>query len=278
MGRSSLLNLDGWTVEEALEQPEIGLHLAWPRVSIGDDWWDERPIEEKKKDQAEERARLRATFDDAKAYFNAKRANPALPADSRWEGFVPLFDGTFKLFVHADDYRQIEEAVAFSREYGFRIVLVGGREAYKAADLLVDNAIPVILGGTQRLPMREDDAYDLGYRVAALTHEAGIPFCISTGGGASGVRNLPMQAGHAVGFGLPSDIALRSITLSPAEILGVDRDLGSLEIGKKATLIVSKGDILDPLTAGVQLMFINGRPVDLSSKHTELYEKYRARP
>ncbi len=277
MGRSSLINLDGWTVEDALEQPEVGLHLSWPSVSVGDNWWDERPIEEKKKDQAEERARLLGVFDDARAYFGAKQADSSIPVDSRWEGFVPLFEGRMRLFVHADDYRQIEQAVAFSREYGLKLAIVGGREAYQAAELLISNDVPVILGGTQRLPMREDDPYDFGYRTATMVYEAGIPFCISTGGGASGVRNLAIQAGHAVGFGLPAEVALRSITLSAAEILGVDKDLGSLEVGKKATLIVSKGDILDPLTAGVQMMFINGRAVDLSSKHTELYEKYRAR-
>lgn len=277
MGRSSLMNLDGWTVEDALEKPVVGLHLDWPRASIISAWWMEESIEEQKEAQKKERARLRTVFDEARAYYVAKQADLNIPLDSRWEGFLPLFDGTMPLFVHADDYRQIDQAVAFVREYGFRMILVGGREAWKVASLLLENDIPVVFGPTLRLPMREDDDYDLGYKIPVLLHNAGVKFCLSTGGGASGVRNLPLQAGQAVAFGLPRDIALRAITLTTAEILGVDGDLGSLEVGKKATLVVSEGDLLDPLQARVRMEFIEGRPVDLSSKHTELYEKYRAR-
>jgi len=95
--------------------------------------------------------------------------------------------------------------------------------------------------------------------------------------GATGVRNLPFDAGHAVGFGLPTDAALRAITLTPAEILGVANRLGSLEVGKRATIVVSEGDIMDMLTQNVTYLFIDGRAVDLDNKHKELYRKYRAK-
>lgn len=277
MGRSSLINLDGWTVEDALVKPEIGLHLDWPRVAIDDGWWVEISAEEQKKNLAEEGARLRGIFDNARAYYLAKKADSTIPIDSRWEGFAPLFDHQTRLFIHADDYRQIEQAVAFARQYNVRMVLVGGREAWKATRLLLDNDIPVIVGPTHRLPMREDDDYDLGYKIPALLHDAGVPFCLASSEGASGVRNLPYQAGQAAAFGLPRDIALRALTLSTAEILGVADELGSLEIGKRATLVVAGGDLLDPLRAKVEMMFINGKPVDLTSKQTELYQKYRSR-
>jgi len=277
MGRSSLVNLDGWTVEDALVRPVVGLHLSWPRASTTSEWWMEESVEEQKKARQEEQAQLRGVFDQARAYYLAKTADYAIPVDSRWEGFLPLFDRTMPLFVHADDYRQIDQAVALCREYGFRMILVGGREAWKMAPLLRDNGIPVIFGPTQRLPMREDDDYDLNYKIPALLHQAGVEFCFSAGGGATGVRNLPFQAGQAVGFGLPWEAALRSLTLTSAEILGIEGELGSLEVGKRATLVVSDGDLLDPLRARVRMEFIDGRAVDLSSKHTELYQKYRAR-
>jgi imidazolonepropionase-like amidohydrolase len=98
-----------------------------------------------------------------------------------------------------------------------------------------------------------------------------------TEGGASDQRNLPFQAGQAVGFGLPADVALRSLTLTTAEILGIADRQGSLEIGKDATLFVSRGDVMDALTQDVTHVFIEGRAVDLDDKQRELDRKYRAK-
>ncbi len=128
------------------------------------------------------------------------------------------------------------------------------------------------------MPGHEDDPYDLAYATPELLNKAGVSFCFSSGGASWSARNLPFQAGQAVAFGLPADLALRGLTLSTAEILGVDSLLGSLDPGKKATLVVSDGDIMDPLSQRVTLEFIGGRKVDLRSKQTELYDKYRYRP
>ncbi len=276
-GRSSLMNLDGWTAEDAVEQKSVGVHLSWPSVRIVDAWWMDKSAEEQKNDQAEEQARLRKIFDKARSYYNARQANPDLPADVRWEGLVPMFERRMPLIVAADDFRQIEQAVAFADEYDLRLIISGGREAYKAAEMLRSRRIPVIFGPVQRLPMRSDDDYDLEYKIPRLLHEAGVTFCFSSGHRSTSVRNLPLQAGQAVAFGLPYPVALRGLTLTTAEILGVADRLGSLEVGKKATLIVSEGDILDPLNHRVILEFIEGRQVDLDSKQKQLYEKYRAR-
>ena len=275
-GRSALLNLDSWTWEDAAVKLDVAVHIRWPRASIVSAWWmDDSPAEQKQK-QAEERRQLRDVFDRARAYYQAREADATIPVDLRWDGLEGLFSGTMPLFVHADDYRQIEQAVAFCREYGLKMVLVGGREAYRAASLLRDFDVPVILGRTHNLPMREDDDYDLGYKIPSLLHEAGVTFSFSYGS-ATGVRNLPFQAGQAVAFGLPPDVALRSLTLTTAEILGIDDRLGSIEIGKNATLVVSEGDIMDPLTHRVVMEFIDGREVNLENKQMELYEKYRQR-
>ena len=143
-------------------------------------------------------------------------------------------------------------------------------------DLLNENDVPVIYGEVHSMPMRSDYAYDDPFRVPALLHEGGVRFCIGLFS-ATGVRNLPFQAGQAVAFGLDKSEALRAITLSAAEILGIADDLGSLQVGKKATLVVSDGDILDHLGHRVVHMFIDGRRVDLDSKHKELYRKYSAK-
>lgn len=273
-GRSSLINLDGWTKEDAMEKMNLALHISWPRMSVSNAWWMEKSAEDQKKDNAENLEAVYKLFDQAKAYYTAKKADPTMDIDAKWEAMLPIFDKELPVFVGASDVRQIEMSIAFAKKQGIRIVIVGGREAWKVSDLLIENDIPVILSRTQASPMRRHYAYDFAYTLPKRLTDAGIKFCLSYGS-ASNVRNLPFQAGQAVAYGLSKEDALRSITLSTAEILGVDKEIGSLEVGKKATLIVSDGDIMDFLTNNVILEFIEGRKVDLDDKHKELYRKYR---
>ncbi len=276
-GRSSLINLDGWTKEDAMEKETIGIHISWPRSSIITAWWMDETAEEQKKKNEENRRKIVKHFDNASSYYIARKADPNLKIDSRWEAMLTVFDKTLPVFIHADDLRQIEQAVDFANNYDVRLIIVGGREAWKTAELLKENDISVMLGSTQRMPMRSDDDYDLSYRLPVLLRDAGVKYCIGLNGGSWsswGTRNLPFLAGQAVAFGLDYEEALRSLTLSTAEILGVADQIGSLEIGKKATLIVSSGDILDQLTNHVTLMYIEGREVNLDSKQKELYRKY----
>jgi len=184
-----------------------------------------------------------------------------------------VLSGELPLFVHADDYRQIEQAAPFCKERGLRMVLVGGEEAWKVTDLLTANNIPVIYAKSHDMPMRSDDDYDQAYKIPAQLNAAGVKFCFGSEGSWS-VRNLPFDAGQAVAFGLDKDVALRAMTLTAAEILGDAENIGSLEVGKKATVIVSDGDVMDHLTHQVTRMFIEGRVVDLDNKHKELYRKY----
>lgn len=273
-GQSSLINLDGWTIEDATEKASVGMHLNWPRAAVATAWWVEKSAEDQKKDIAENRKMLFQLFDDARAYLTAKEENPDIKKDSRWEAMIPVLDGRMPLFVHADDAREIEQAVNFCKELSLKMVLVGGTDAWRLPQLLIENNIPVIFRRVQSLPAREDDPHDLSYKTPALFVAAGIKFCLSNGS-ASSARNLPFQAGQAVAFGLSPEMALRSITLSTAEILGVATDLGSLEVGKKATIIVSDGDIINHLGHKVVLEFIGGAKVDLNTKHKELFEKYK---
>lgn len=275
-GRSFLTNLDAWTVEDGAVSVNTGLHVSWPGVSISTGWWESRTPEKQREAQAKARKQLRQAFDDARSYQIAKAANPNQKIDSRWEAMLPILSGDLPLFVHAGDARQIEQAIDFADEFSLKLIIAGGINAWKIADLLADNNIPLIYSSTHGMPVNQDDDYDRAYKVPRLLNEAGVKFCFGAKG-ATGVRNLPFDAGQAVGFGLPADVALRAMTLTVAEVLGVDDKIGSLEVGKAATVIVSDGDIMDFLTHKVTRMFIDGRVVDLNSKHTELYEKYRYR-
>jgi imidazolonepropionase-like amidohydrolase len=274
-GRSSLMNLDGWNKEDAAEKLNTGLHVNWPRASTGWSWWDQRPEEEKKKEREANFKRLDDAFASAKAYFLSRKADPSVKQDEHWEAMLPVFSKELTVFVNADDVRQIKQASDFAKKWDIKIVIVGGRDAWRVTDLLKANGIPVIVGRTQTTPMRQDEDYDMSYKTPRLLADAGVKFCFSSSYSNSGSRNLPFQAAQAVAFGLSPEMALRGLTLTSAEILGVEKDLGSLEVGKKATIVVSNGDILDPPTNKVILEFINGRKVDLNDRGKQLYEKYR---
>jgi imidazolonepropionase-like amidohydrolase len=274
-GQSAVMQLDGWTYEDLTLAPAVAMHLAWPAMAPVIDW----DTEASAKDQLAARDRalenLREAFEDARAYAKARAADPATPKDARWEAMQPLLTGEMPLVIDADDLQQIQAAVAFAVEQKVSAIIHGGYDAPLCADLLKKHDIPVIVSEVYRLPLRRWEPYDTAYTLPARLHEAGVTFCISGGGrfGASMLRNLPYHAAMAVAFGLPADVALRSITLAPAEILGVANRVGSLEKGKDATLLITDGDPLETATQ-VEAAFVQGRPVDLNDRHKRLWKKY----
>lgn len=273
-GRSAILHLDGWTKEDAAVELVDGLFITWPRVEVLD-WWFMPPAAEQKKQMAKQRQDLRESFEAARAYHAAREADGETHIDLRWEAMRAVWSDDLPVYVAAADYRQILEAVDFADEFELNMVLVGPADAYRLTDLLRDRDIPVILDATTNLPYRNDSDYDAQFRQAARLHEAGVRFGIGLLDANWSVRNLALEgAGAAIAWGLPEDAALRAVTLSNAEILGIADREGSLEVGKDATLFVSRGDITDTLGHDVTHMWIQGRPVSLDNRHRELYRKY----
>ena len=183
------------------------------------------------------------------------------------------------MVADADSQSEIESAVAYAQGQGLKLVIYGGYDAEACADLLKRYEVPVIVGSVYRLPRRRDDPYDLAYTLPERLRSAGVKFAIGgagagSPGGAAAARNLPYHAACAVAYGLPHEQALRAITLSAAEILGVDQRVGSITVGKDASLILCDGDILETET-NVTAAFIQGRAVDLGNRHKTLYEKYK---
>lgn len=268
-GASSVMALDGWTWEDMVLRPEVGMHLNWPSMSNSGDGAAtfDQEIEP-----------FRRALDEARAYQKAKQATtpgaPEPPFDARAEAMLPVLDGRLPLFVHAEVSRQIEAAVAFTRREGLKMTLVGGYEAVECAEILKQADVPVIIAGVARLPFRRDDPFDAPFTLAQRLHEAGVRFCIASHAEASNVRNLPHHAGKAAAYGLPPSEALKAITEYPATILGLRDRMGALEAGLDATLIVTTGDPLEIATR-VTDAYIQGRRVDLSDRHKRLWEKYR---
>jgi imidazolonepropionase-like amidohydrolase len=272
-GQSAFMMLDGWTWEDMTLQPNLAMHIGWPRFSSRRGNTDREAALDRAEDQIEE---FRTLILKARDYAAARSADSSLPVDARLESMLPMVNGEQPIVVSADGIEQIESAISFASQEGLRIIIYGGYDAPECAELLTATETPVILAGTYRTARFRHDGYDVPYALPAKLQELGIPFCICGSGqfGAANVRNLPYQAATAVAYGLDEDVALRSITLSAAEIMGVADRVGSLEVGKDATLFIADGDILETATH-VTAAFIQGRTVDLTSRHTQLYEKYK---
>ena len=192
----------------------------------------------------------------------------------KFEAVKNLFDKKQKLFVHADQVKQMLIAIDFAKEFGFDVVIVGGSESFLIPDLLKQNNIAVILREEHSLPSMEDDDVDQPYKTPAQLQKAGVLFALNDEHEESRFRNLMFNAGTAAAYGLTKEEALQAITLNAAKILGIDDRTGSIEAGKDANIVISDGDILDMRTSIIDHAFIQGREVSLRNKQTQLYEKY----
>ena len=283
-GTMSLLRLDAPTPGQA-----VAIHLRFPVLETvpppphEDDDSDEDPappepilFADAKADYDRKMQALNSFFDEARAYWRAKRAKAKVKPDLKLEAMLPVFDGVTALFVTAVRERAIREAVAFADKQKVKIILADAYESYKCIPLLQQHNIPVILGPTFSLPLNPDDPYDRSYTTAGELYRAGIKFAIATFSTRQ-AHNLPFQAAAAVPFGLPQEQAYRAVSLSAAEIFGMGKSLGSLEEGKTADLIVTDGDPLEVKTK-VSMVFIDGKPVSLDTRQKQLFEKYSGRP
>ncbi len=280
-GLSACMLLDGWTWEDMCLKSRVGLHLSWPAAMPVETWWNEEPQAERAENRERAVKMLRQALAEARAYRTARQAHadgkgPEPDHDARWESLVDVLDGKTRVFIHAEDIQQIQAALAFAEQEGLKAAIVGGYDAPACAALLKKHNVPVIVGGVYRLPRRSGDAYDAPFTLPARLREAGITFCIAapTGSPASNVRNVSYHAGTAAAHGLPPEEALKAITLYAAQILGVADRIGSLEVGKEATLIVTTGDPLE-IPTHVTAAYIQGRAVSLNDRHKRLWEKYK---
>jgi imidazolonepropionase-like amidohydrolase len=276
-GESSVVQLDAWNWEDAAYKKDIAIHVTWPvsRAGGGRRGGGRGLVTTPGAESPAERAQkaldqINNYFAEAKAY--SEIAKPAV-TNLRFEAMRGLFDGTKKLFVNADGVKEIQQAVTFAKRFGLSEVIVGGKESYLVTALLRDNNIPVIIKETQALPDKEDDDVYLPYRLPKLLQDGGVLYGL-TGTGFWRQRNLPFEAGQAVGYGLTKEQAVSMITLNNAKILGIDKSTGTLEVGKDANLFISTGDALDMISLNVEKAYIQGRDINLDNLHKQLYKKF----
>ena len=269
-GLSSVVQLDAWNWEDAAYKTDEGLYISWPSMRT---FKGKTPAEEEEqRDRSDKQMReLEALFRDAKAY--SLQSSPQ-PINQHFEAMKGLFNGSKKLYIRTDYVKEIAAAIQFCKMYKIKMVLVGGDDSWRITDLLKENNVPVVITRTHALPRRDDEDINLPNHLPSLLYKAAVKFCI-TDDGYWEQRNLAFQAGTAVGYGLPYEVAIRSITLSPAEILGINTTCGTLEDNKDATFIITSGDLLDMKSSIVEAAYIQGRKINLDNIQHQLYLKYK---
>ena len=271
-GTSSVVEMDGWNWEDAVYRMDDGIHLNWPRYFS----WSWRGGSSANKDYEKQMTEIHDNMREAMAYSKVEQVEK----DLRLEATIGLFDGSKTLYVHADNVKEITNIVKFKKDYAVKnLVIVGGADSWMVTDLLRENNIGVMLQRVHNLPAREEDDVNLPYKLPSLLQKGGVKWCLTYEGDMEvmGARNLPFTAGTAATFGLTKEEALMGITSNTADLLGIGDRVGTLEVGKDATLFISNGDALDMRTNDLTQAFIRGKNIDLDNHQHQLYEKYKGK-
>jgi imidazolonepropionase-like amidohydrolase len=273
-GTSSIVQLDAWNWEDAIVKEDDGVHINWPNSYARGRWWlGESSAYKANEDYQEEIENIKSFILNSKTYGKStpKKINEAFKA------MQGLFNGQQKMFVHAQGEKEMIDAVTLLKNNGiYNVVVVGAYEAYKISDFLKKNDVSVLIQRVHSTPERDDEDYDLPYKLAKLLVDEGILVALQTSGQMEGMntRNLPFYAGQVAAQGLSKEKALQLITENPAKILGIDENYGTLETGKSATLFICEGDALDMRTNILSQAFIDGREISLETHQTKLWKRY----
>lgn len=272
-GTSSVVQFDAWNWEDAAIRVDDGIHMNWPTsLAVGRWWMGEDPGIKLNPNYAKNIGDINDYINAAKTYLKSDMS----PKNLELAAMKGLFDKTQTLYMHVDGEREITDVVEFALKHNFKLVLVGADGADKVADLLVKNKIPVVIKRAHLIPGNDDDNYDKSYKTAKILAEKGLTITIGLAEGHVRMndRNLPFNAGTFAAHGLTKEEAVKMITLNAAQILGIDSMVGSLTVGKDATLFISEGDALDMRGNIINDAFIQGRKLSLETHQTKLWKRY----
>ena len=269
-GQAALIDLDGATIEQMLVKSPAGI--------VAD--LSERAKDNAGGSRAAVADRLRGVFRDALEYERRKvdfgraqmRRLAASAADL--EALLPVLHARVSLIAYANRRSDIETALRLAKEFKLKLILTGAAEGWEIAPAIAAAGVPVLVEPLSNIPSY--DALGIRYDNAAVLAKAGVKVALLEPDTHKS-RNLRQQAGNAVSYGMTWDQALRAVTLAPAEIFGVADRYGSLEPGKVANVVVWSGDPFE-FTTGVEHVFIRGKEVPLTSRQTELFERYKKLP
>ncbi len=281
-GLSSAMSLEGWTWEEMSMKGAAALNVNWPDPTVrprgfggggGPPGGPGGPPQRAPRTYAEQVQEIKDFFGEARAYRDAVKAGQTMRTDTRYAAMIPALDGAIPVVIAAEGVAQINDAITWGKGEGLRIVIRGGRDAIHVADRLKAENVPVILTATMAAPERSYEGYDGAYTAPAELFKAGVKFAIAGDGGALYSYRLPWDAGVAVAFGLPEEEALKAVTINAAEMMGISDRVGSLEVGKDASLLITSGTPLD-MTSNIHQSYIQGREINMMDIQKFFFEKY----
>jgi imidazolonepropionase-like amidohydrolase len=282
-GQDSFVQLAGASAAEMLLVRDIAMPLNFTGAQRRNESWEKRKFPETRMGMA---SQLRQAFLDAQDYqqkaadFEKKKADaerdkkplPTTPKhDLKLEALLPYLQGKKPVVLAAEGSSDLETAVRLAQEFNLKIVLNHVSHSRPMLDYIASLKVPVIVGPIYESP-KDYERFDSVYSLPAELQKRGVKIVFASFD-AHNARNLPYQAGFAVGFGLPADEALKAITLNAAEIWGVADQLGSLDAGKTANVVVASSDPLDVKT-DVKRVFIAGQEIPMTSRQTRLRDEY----
>ena len=273
-GSSSVVQLDAWNWEDAVIKYDQGIHLNWPSPYTYGRWWlgEDRGLKANNN--------YKKQVNELKDFFSISRANMNInkSMNLKSKAMKAIFEGNSTVYLYADDEKEIIDGVSFLHKFNIeKIVIVGASEAKNQLEFIKENNLPVVVKQPYRFPQSVDSDPSETFMLAKKMIDMGILVSIDPSGAPQSrvsIRNLPFYAGSFSSYGIEKEIALSMITKNPAKILGIDDDYGTLEVGKSATLFVSKGDALDIMSNNVTHAFIDGRNISLETHQTRLWRRY----
>ena len=266
-GQSCWADMDGTLPEDAIAREKLALHIM-----IDDPWHSEY-----EKSRGTVLLRLRELFDDARAYranraaYERRQLRELTTSRLDLETVVQALEGALPVVFHVDRASDIASILALSKEQKLRSVLASAAEGWKVAARIADARVPTIVYPFDHGP-RTFSALGAREDNAALLHKAGVTLALSTGD-THNARKLRQAAGNAVRAGIPHDVSIDAVTDAPARILNMDT-YGAPKQGRVANLVVWSGDPFE-ISSRAERVFIRGRAVELRSRQTALFERYR---
>jgi imidazolonepropionase-like amidohydrolase len=285
-GQDAFIQLAGTSAADMLLLRDVAMPLNFTGQQRRNESWEKRKFPETRMGMA---AQLRQAFLDSQDYeqrlndyerkkadaIRDKKPEPSLPKrDLKLEALLPYLHGNKPVVLAATSPSDLETAVRLAQEFNLKIVLNHISHSRPVLDYITSLKVPVIVGPIYDAP-KDDERFDAVYSLPEELHKRGVKIAFASFD-AHNSRNLPYQAGFATGFGLPEEEALKAITLNAAEIWGVADQLGSLDVGKTANLVVANGNPLDVKT-DVKRVFIGGQEVPMTSRQTRLRDEYSTR-
>lgn len=266
-GTSCVVKTEAYNWEDAVVN-EDGIHINWPEVN------HYKKNEEQQQRLANQRNKLNTLIAEARQYQYKTNSNET---NLRLQAMQAIINQTKVLYVHANSAKAILETIEFIKQnQPLKAAIVTGSNAHLVVDELKAASIPVIINLIHSLPNRNHHDVDQPFKTVAQLYNKGVMVSIGFSGSWES-RNVMYTAGTCAAYGINKEQALQLITEYAAKITGNQQQLGTIEAGKNATLIISEGDVLDMKESKLTHLFLNGEACDLENTQTELYKKYSKR-